>query len=818
MSSFDPYYTWLGIPPADQPPNHYRLLGLQVGEENANAIEHAADRVMIHLRTFASGKHGVESQRLLNEVATARLCLLDPPRKAKYDAELRAKEEAAIPRAIALDDVPMAVLPIPAAQPATPVLVQEAAPAFQVAVSAPAKGRRPAGKRRAAGDGANPEAAAAVSFVKIIMGGLGGLSMAVLIVWIFFRADPLGLFAPEPKRPIAKLPQPPVKPEPPKPEPKPAPNGGKAKSPGEASPVGPVEQGTTKKGKRKTKATAEGESPTANPEGPTPLSPMPVPMPQPVDPMPTAPEPTTPETFPVTPPADTRHPQPTQSERDAKLVELKGVYKSEFDAGGRAASRDKYIDFLLATADTLKSDQIARYVLLREAFDRLIAVKDFSRVVDVVDRLEQEYVTDPLALRTYTLTEASDVARQPADKQAVVLCALDLAEAAIARQRLKEALSLARMADGQSRTLADVLRARALALKGEIERHQAEFDSVEKARKTLATMPNDGAALLVDGKYRCLVLGEWAEGLPILARGGDAPLAAAARLDIAGVSPTVSAGQIGDAWFALGDGNDKQSGCLARALYWYRQAVDAAPAIEQDQMRRKIEAIEAKQLPARLLADSPPSADEPLPSFASMYFRDLSFEPVDLFKYVALPELLDSPWDRSQGASSPAIHTEPGVLYGRVPSHFPNAPREYQVAVKAHHYYSSQGKEGPLVIGLVGPKSQFAVMLDWPISSTEYASFVTTSEAKTLDQNPSLTRSPSKQLNFSDDPVICQVRRNGVTVRNRRGIICEYQGDMNKLMLPREWAVADNKAFFLGAHLSSYRVNSWVLEPLSAAP
>ena len=28
-ANFDPYYKWLGIPPEEQPPNHYRLLGIQ---------------------------------------------------------------------------------------------------------------------------------------------------------------------------------------------------------------------------------------------------------------------------------------------------------------------------------------------------------------------------------------------------------------------------------------------------------------------------------------------------------------------------------------------------------------------------------------------------------------------------------------------------------------------------------------------------------------------------------------------------------------------------------------------------------------------
>ena len=46
---FDPYYNWLGIPPSEQPANHYRLLGVQQFESNPSVIENAADRQMKHL-------------------------------------------------------------------------------------------------------------------------------------------------------------------------------------------------------------------------------------------------------------------------------------------------------------------------------------------------------------------------------------------------------------------------------------------------------------------------------------------------------------------------------------------------------------------------------------------------------------------------------------------------------------------------------------------------------------------------------------------------------------------------------------------------
>ena len=43
QNDFDPYYKWLGIPPGEQPPNHYRLLGVSLFEPDADVID-AADQ------------------------------------------------------------------------------------------------------------------------------------------------------------------------------------------------------------------------------------------------------------------------------------------------------------------------------------------------------------------------------------------------------------------------------------------------------------------------------------------------------------------------------------------------------------------------------------------------------------------------------------------------------------------------------------------------------------------------------------------------------------------------------------------------------
>src|SRR5262249_17485271 len=88
---FDPYHKWLGIPPTQQPPTHYRLLGIEAFESDREVIDAAANQRMAYLQDLAGGEHIAATQALLNEVSAARRCLLNPAQKAAYDATLRAK-------------------------------------------------------------------------------------------------------------------------------------------------------------------------------------------------------------------------------------------------------------------------------------------------------------------------------------------------------------------------------------------------------------------------------------------------------------------------------------------------------------------------------------------------------------------------------------------------------------------------------------------------------------------------------------------------------------------------------------------------------
>ena len=85
---FDPYHQWLGIPQSERPISFYRLLGVAQFESNEAVIESAVDQRLAFLRTKALGPHAAFAEKLMSEIAQARLVLLDPAKKQAYDAAL----------------------------------------------------------------------------------------------------------------------------------------------------------------------------------------------------------------------------------------------------------------------------------------------------------------------------------------------------------------------------------------------------------------------------------------------------------------------------------------------------------------------------------------------------------------------------------------------------------------------------------------------------------------------------------------------------------------------------------------------------------
>src|SRR6266446_6275034 len=110
---FDPYHKWLGIPKDQRPPTYYQLLGVAPNEIDPEVIDEAAVRQTTHIRAYQIGPHAAECTKLLNEIAQAKLVLLNPAKRKAYDEQLARTQASRISERVPASAV--AAAPAPAA-------------------------------------------------------------------------------------------------------------------------------------------------------------------------------------------------------------------------------------------------------------------------------------------------------------------------------------------------------------------------------------------------------------------------------------------------------------------------------------------------------------------------------------------------------------------------------------------------------------------------------------------------------------------------------------------------------------------------------
>ena len=199
-AEFDPYRRWLGIPPHEQPPHHYRLLGIGVFEDDPDVIEEAADRQMSHVQTHKTGQYSALSQKLLNELSAAKLCLLNPDEKNAYDAQLRA--QLLTPRGPAPRDEAASEGDAPTFVAAPLSEMPQVETPLQVAVSAPAT-MRVAERRRNVAAWKQPAIVASAGVALAAAIGIGALILARGKVPVA-ADDAASVSRPQPQSPQAK--------------------------------------------------------------------------------------------------------------------------------------------------------------------------------------------------------------------------------------------------------------------------------------------------------------------------------------------------------------------------------------------------------------------------------------------------------------------------------------------------------------------------------------------------------------------------------------------------------------------------------------
>src|SRR5712675_3327173 len=87
---------WLGIPLDQWPPDHYTLLGLPPGEQDADRIERQVQQRLELVRRYQL-TNPEPATEAMNRLAQAFVCLTDPQARTAYDRALFGEAGAPAP-------------------------------------------------------------------------------------------------------------------------------------------------------------------------------------------------------------------------------------------------------------------------------------------------------------------------------------------------------------------------------------------------------------------------------------------------------------------------------------------------------------------------------------------------------------------------------------------------------------------------------------------------------------------------------------------------------------------------------------------------
>jgi len=602
--SFDAYQKWLGIPPHQQPPHHYRLLGIELFEADRDTIANAADRQMAHVRTFQAGEHADLSQQLLNQIAGAKVELLNPERKAKYDAalqtDLTAQQTALIQSQEPAEPLPgqqlsaahQMVPPIQAApQPEPPVhsLHEEPVDEAQPAAAESPVWRHPA----------------------VVVGGAVCLLLLVgIAVAATLRREPAQQAAK--KLPAAKIP--------------PIETSAGADFPDHLryEKIEPGSSRDNEAGRSSTEEakTADSETPAAKAESEKPPggadpSTEPATEPAAVTSIPegTPPEPEKSEPTvvanadPVEPPPmelsgeepegkhpdpaeeapRVKHPVPDREQEQAAIREIRSIFSKEYEAAETPLKKESLARSLVKQADRLAQDAVARYALLTEARNLAEEAGAYRLALAVIDRTFQDYRIDALAKKQDLLARIARTARSVPARREIGTMALELVNEANRGQRFEVAEALAVQANALAARIKDNrLRNQAREAGNAIRRAREEWKKVEQAIAALAQDESDAAANTIYGRFLCLEKHDWEAGLVHLARGENGRLREAARRDLSAPEDPDEQVALADLWYEIAGHEPHAQDFRIREYYWYAQALPETTGLTRTKVEKRM--------------------------------------------------------------------------------------------------------------------------------------------------------------------------------------------------------------------------------------
>ena len=302
----------------------------------------------------------------------------------------------------------------------------------------------------------------------------------------------------------------------------------------------------------------------------------------------------TPEVRPPDPPPTPvkRRPVPDAAALRESEKLIRDLFKEEY-AKKTGPDKVALARKLMELADQTKDDPPGRFVLLREARDLAIGGGNLTLAFAATDEAVREFDIDGAALKGAALVAIGQTLMAPDEIKSAAVRILKYVDEAVAAEDFEAATKAAAAVAAMARRAKDIpLLSKADAKVKELDEWKSRVEKLKKANEALAKNPNDPEACLAVGQYQCVVRGDWASGLPLLAKGSNPVLKGLAQKDLAAPGEPAAQVALGDEWWDAGETALGKDECRIRAAYWYRQAVPRLAGFTKTKVEKRLAEIE----------------------------------------------------------------------------------------------------------------------------------------------------------------------------------------------------------------------------------
>jgi len=322
--------------------------------------------------------------------------------------------------------------------------------------------------------------------------------------------------------------------------------------------------------------------------------PDPVPRPDPkpdpkpetkLEPKPAVPEKVSPKPLPV--------PDEAARQRASKLVS--DMFQEEIENARTRAEKSALARKILRQANDLNDDPAGRYVMLETCRALAQEAVDTATAMEVVDAVSRDFIVDAWLIKANVLADLAKDAKNSVQHGALAQHASTLAQKAIEAGQFETATQLSELAVAESVKARDPkTRTQIRAAVKEIDKAVAMHRQYEDAKEKLRDEPRNPEANLAAGRYECLVVGNWKDGLQKLMAGSDETLRVLAAKDLAESDDPEQQAGIGDGWWELAKQESETISvpCYRRAAIWYKKASLHATGLLKNKIEKRLETIQ----------------------------------------------------------------------------------------------------------------------------------------------------------------------------------------------------------------------------------